>query len=180
MLGWWRRLRCPVGKDSKSDEGKAVQRNARPPFSKWYTYGDHRYRYQGERVDVAFTDPQTGKEKLIVDNNGRICHFPGVVKEEFWVKELTNPNALKPVVRFRSEFGVFDDERYYMHWQVQPDGRYWADEDGFGWESDSEIVLQALIDRKGNFMGPFRIYSVDNKVYGEEQYGENKDTNEDE
>ena len=49
-------------------------------------------------------------------------------------------------------------------WTVQPDGRYWADEDGFGMEDD-EINLYAYVDDDGNFSSKFRIYGVGKKKF---------------
>ena len=51
----------------------------------------------------------------------------------------------------------------------QPDGFYWADEDGFGAENDSEIVLYADLDAKGVFKGPFRIYSIKGRRVEEDE-----------
>ena len=162
LCNLWKKW-ATVGKDS------TIRQNEEPktqgPFSRWHTYGAHLYRREGERADVIFTNPQTGAKRVIVDNNGRILHFPGIEQEAFWTKELGNPNALKPVVRFRSEFEACGDGRYCMHWQVQPDGRYWADEDGYGWESDAEIILKAYLDRDGRFTGPFHIEQVGEKKY---------------
>ncbi|MDO4326855.1 MAG: hypothetical protein Q4E24_12610 [bacterium] len=35
----------------------------------------------------------------------------------------------------------FCNEKYSMLWQIQLDGRYWADEDGFGMTSDSAACI---------------------------------------
>ena len=51
------------------------------------------------------------------------------------------------------------DGRFILGFMVQPDGRYWEDEDGFGGESDEEIWLYALLDDKGNYLSGF----TDNK-----------------
>lgn len=130
------------------------------PFTAFYTHGAHRYRRPGERVDVSFVDPQTGVSRRIIDNMGNICNFPGMIKEESWVRKVASKKYLKPVVRFRASFEKWDAENYIMLWEIQPDGRYWADEDGFGMENDEEITLYAFINQKGEFKGPFRIYRV--------------------
>ena len=136
----------------------------RYPFTRWYTYGNHRYRYEGQRADVEFVSEATGKRVLLVDNNGFIRSFPGIVKGD-WTKLLTTRKYLLPQVRFRSDFQKYDDEHYMMIWQIQPDGRYWADDDDFGIEDDVEIRLYALIDKDGKFEGPFRVYNAGNKPY---------------
>lgn len=42
-----------------------------------------------------------------------------------------------------------------FHWIVQPDGRYWADDGGFGMENDVEIELCAKFNKEGIFVTPF-------------------------
>lgn len=134
------------------------------PFTRWYTHGDHMYRYSGERADVEFVNETTGKRVLLVDNKGIIQNFPGIVKGE-WTTALTTKYYLHPQVRFRSDFEKRDDETYMMIWQVQPDGRYWADDGDFGMENDLEVRLYALIDNDGNFKGPFEIYNIGDKSF---------------
>ncbi len=135
------------------------------PFTQWCTFGNHQYRTHKEDPTVEFVDKKTGKRKLIVDFYGRIHNFPGIVEEECWVKYLTSKRNLMPIIRFRTDFEKYDDEKYIMIWEIQPDGRYWGDDDGFGMENDEEICLYAFIDKNGDFMGPFKIYSVGNKIF---------------
>ena len=47
-----------------------------------------------------------------------------------------------------------------MLWEIQPDGRYWEDEDGFGGTSDAEVTLYTFLDENGDFTGPFRVYRI--------------------
>ena len=51
--------------------------------------------------------------------------------------------------------------------QVQPDGMYWQDEDGYRGTSDEEVRLYTFLDSKGNFTGPFQIYNVGCRKYYE-------------
>lgn len=135
------------------------------PFTRVTTFGAHRYRIAGERCEVSFVNQKTGESRRIVDNRGIIRNFPGIVKEDCWMKKLTNKRCLSPVVRFRTSFEKWDTTRYIMLWQIQPDGRYWADDDGFGMEDDEEITLYSFIDQNGKFMGPFQIYRVGDTRY---------------
>ena len=138
------------------------------PFTRWVTFGRHIYRKPGDREDVVFVDPVSGRRKIIVDYDGSIRNFPGIVEEERWMKALISRRYLAPVIRFRTVFEVSaeqeDGERpYRMIWGIQPDGRYWEDEDGFGAEKDLEIRLYADLDKNGDFLGPFRVYNVGSK-----------------
>ena len=55
-------------------------------------------------------------------------------------------------------FGVneFEDGVAYVSWTLQTDGRYYADEDGFGMEDDDEINFYAFIDTQANILIPFQ------------------------
>lgn len=45
-----------------------------------------------------------------------------------------------------------------IEWQLNPDGRYYADSDGYGMTDDQEITLYGYIDRNGRLVGKFRYY----------------------
>lgn len=130
-----------------------------------YTYGMHRYRREGEDATVYYIDPALGVKRKVVDSQGNILGFPGIEKEDFWVSQIESPGALKGQVRFRSDFEKCGDGRWAMLWQVQPDGRYWGDDDGFGMEHDVEIYLYSILNERGEFAEPFRIYSMGMKEY---------------
>ena len=122
------------------------------------------YRRRGEAAEIIFENTGLGIRKTIVDDSGHITGFPGVAHPEL-LSCYTNAFMMH-TVRFRSEM-LFIDGHYIFIWQVQPDGQYWEDEDGFGRTSDDEIDLYSPIDESGGFMDPFRIYSVGiNKLYG--------------
>ncbi len=60
-----------------------------------------------------------------------------------------------PATRFVIYVSKFVDGVCRFSWLVQPDGRYWMDEDGFGMEPDDEVWLYALINEEGQFITPF-------------------------
>lgn len=121
-----------------------------PPLTQWETFG------RGE--PVYFIDESRGIQKPIVDLNGNICNFPGFAQEDLWVSQV-DPCYLKPLIRFCTSFERRGD-RLIMLWEIQPDGRYWEDEDGFGGTSDAEVTLYTFLDENGDFTGPFRVYSI--------------------
>lgn len=132
------------------------------------TFGMHPYRSADEDSSVFFVDENRGIRKMIIDSLGNIQNFPGIIKEEFWVKEVA-PNYLKQQVRFRSDFEKRENGWIFL-WQLQPDGWYWADEGGFGAENDSEVVLYTYLDLNGDFTGPFRIYKLGNAGYSMDRF----------
>lgn len=123
---------------------------------------------RGEDCSICFVDENRGVRKVIVDSSGVIQNFPGIVKEDFWVKEVA-PNFLKEQVRFRSEFEKRENGWIFL-WQMQPDGMYWADDSGFGADNDLEVVLYTYLDLNGDFTGPFRIYKMDSRGYSMDRF----------
>lgn len=132
------------------------------------TFGMHPYRSVDEDSSVFFVDENRGIRKMIIDSFGNIQNFPGIIKEDFWIKHVA-PNYLKQQVRFRSDFEKRENG-WIFKWQLQPDGWYWADEGGFGAENDWEVVLYTYLDLNGNFTGPFRIYQLDDTGYSLDRF----------
>lgn len=50
-----------------------------------------------------------------------------------------------------------------VRWQINPDGRYWMDEDGYGMTRDVEVELQGYINKEGKVVGKFRLLSDKDK-----------------
>lgn len=136
---------------------------AEPHWSVHYTYGMHLYRSANEDSTVYYIDAARGIHKMIVDKFGNIQNFPGFQNVDELAK-LVEPRYLKPLIRFRTDFEKRND-RFIMLWQIQPDSRYWGDDDGFGMEGGPEVELYAFLDEKGNFDGPFRLYEVGSQRY---------------
>ena len=55
---------------------------------------------------------------------------------------------------------IFKDKKglYRVEWTVQPDGRYYADEDGYGMTDDEEIIIHGYIDAQARVIGKFKLY----------------------
>ena len=138
-------------------------KNNGPQLSQWTTFGNHLYRRMGEVAAVEFVNEEYGIRKLIVDDNGYIQNYPGLENSEEWLDAWESKRALEPQIRFRTDFERMEDNTILMVWEIQPDGRYWEDENGFRGESDLEILLYTYLDEKGNFTAPFRAYKIGNE-----------------
>ena len=132
-----------------------------PTLNMWYTYGRHRYYSAGEPVEVVFTNARKGILRVIVDDRGMIRDFPGIEDLEKIAPMIEN-GSMEPKVRFRTDFQRCENG-IMMLWQIQPDGRYWEDDDGFGMEHDMEIYLYSVLNEEGRFTAPFRLYRVNGK-----------------
>lgn len=90
--------------------------------------------------------------RKITDANGYFIDFPGVVDGE-WQEDLKS--EFRPQMKFMFSWNSFKNGLLEFFWTVQPDGRYYADDDGFGMEDDVEIRLKSHLDKNGDFTEPF-------------------------
>lgn len=91
--------------------------------------------------------------RCIVNGDGNIENFPGIEEGE-WIKELEF--SLNNKTQFRFWIHAYKDGKASVEWTLQPDGRYFADEDGFGAENCEEITLHSYLDTNGAFTEPFK------------------------
>lgn len=115
---------------------------------------------------VIFTNEKKNIHKQIIDCDGNILEFPGVEYTDVLKAELGR-RVIEPVVKYEAKFEKLDDGRLIMVWTVRPDGRYWMDSWGFGAEDYESLSLYTYIDLDGNFMVPFKLYSIGYKFYGD-------------
>ena len=100
-----------------------------------------------------------------MDDKGNILDFPGFTHEKL-IKVLARKNRVAPVIEYRTYFREEPESGLYrMEWTIQPDGRYWEDEYGYGRNADEEIILYAYLNNSGCFITPFRIYSFGGEEY---------------
>lgn len=93
-------------------------------------------------------------KRCIVDKSG-IIQNPLGIEEGEWIKELEIP-LMGMKTRFRFWIYAYENGKATVEWTLQPDGRYFADEDGFGAERFDEITLYSSIDTNGVFTEPFK------------------------
>lgn len=128
-----------------------------PELSAWYYSSGN---------PVVFTSASGERTKTIVSADGAIVDFPGI---EAWAEQRTRDIFEgKPPERYLDygiKFNRCSSEMFTVYWTVQPDGRYWADEDGFGMTNDEETVLFTHLDGEGRFTGPFRLHHTGIRYY---------------
>lgn len=150
-------------KKLSSGETSAAEEQG-PALSQYFTFGAHLYRRRGQVAEVIFTHKARHITKTIVDDDGYICDFPGFDEPEEIKKHLESGNLPNPIIRFRTDFEREPDGLFLMIWEIQPDGCYWEDEDGFGGTSDAEVCLYSHINELGCFTEPFRLYKIGAKT----------------
>ncbi|MBE5956912.1 MAG: hypothetical protein E7253_10720 [Lachnospiraceae bacterium] len=88
----------------------------------------------------------------ITDKWGYFLEFPGTLPGS-WKSKLAG--GFEEAMNFVFSAGKMEEGRFRLGWMVQPDGRYYADEDGFGEEPDEEIWLYAYVSKEGRFLTDF-------------------------
>ena len=87
------------------------------------------------------------KAYTVVDNDGSLVSF---TKDDIdWdsVGELeNNHNAYSLKACYYFGIGEYKDGKACVHWMLYPDGRYFADEDGFGMKDNDEVNVCGVID----------------------------------
>lgn len=123
-------------------------------FSQRVVFGN---RFPNESSEIVFVNRAEHIRRKIVDRKGVILNFPGA--------EGGGMEDVEPQIRFRTSIETTPSGRFYMLWEVEPDGRFWGDEGGFGMEDDEETRLYAFIDDEGRFEGKFKLYNCGTTKY---------------
>ena len=157
LSGLWRALFGKPSEPSRKGTGSTSKEPRFPLGDGYYwEWNDVSNGYGGYReVDVYLynlNDPTF--RRCIVDGSGHIRAFPGFEKGA-WIKDLEFP--LDNMVRFVFRIYGYKNGKALVSWTLQPDGRYFEDEDGFGAEHCEEICLYSYLDKEGKFTKPFSI-----------------------
>ena len=110
------------------------------------------------------------KPRYLIDNEAETaCEFMDsdyclltiTADDIAWETIETLPAQLKERARtlnayFPTIIRGYHDGVAEVKWQINPDGRYYMDSDGYGMTDDEEETLYGYIDRKGKPLGKFR------------------------
>ena len=102
----------------------------------------------------------TGKIRKLSTANGNLLVDDSDIDYDAIAQESENGigNAQSKVIRYAglNRWDGFKDGLCAISWMLYPDGRYFADEDGFGMEDNDEEEVYAIIDTDLNIVEPFR------------------------
>lgn len=113
--------------------------------------------YGGYKVVNAYllkTGDPTFK-RCIINQAGYIQNFPGF-KDRSWEKRLDVPSCAERVM-FAFWIFPYQNGKALVRWLIQPDGRYFEDEDGYGAEHCDEIEMYSALNEDGQFTEPFAL-----------------------
>lgn len=105
-------------------------------------------------------DQRAGEAYRLIDPSNRLTRITLSEVSLYKLSDLPSKaynrartlNATYPVTISR-----FENDRATMTWQINPDGAYFMDADGYGMTDDEEISLRTTIDRRGFAMFPFEL-----------------------
>ena len=121
--------------------------------------GDGMAFFFGDNRELYIANTQTGKirkvsteESLLVNDNE--IDIEAIAK----VCENGLHNAKSKAIRYEgvNRWDGYKNGMCAITWTLYPDGRYFADSDGFGMEDNDEEVVYAIIDTDLNIVEPFR------------------------
>ncbi len=121
--------------------------------------GDGMAFFFGDNRELYIANTQTGKirkvsteESLLVNDNE--IDIKAIAK----VCENGLHNAQSKAIRYAgvNRWDGYINGMCAITWTLYPDGRYFADSDGFGMEDNDEEVVYAIIDTDLNIVEPFR------------------------
>ena len=121
--------------------------------------GDGMAFFFGDNRELYIANTQTGKirkvsteESLLVNDND--IDIEAIAK----VCENGLHNAQSKAIRYEgvNRWDGYKNGMCAITWTLYPDGRYFADSDGFGMEDNDEEVVYAIIDTDLNIVEPFR------------------------
>ena len=140
-----------------------------------YTESDFQRMGLNENMEVLkFLFGQYWKPRFLLDHNTKTayewmdanCRLVNVSDDDIkWDSLKGLPEHLLERVRNRnasypSFFYQFEDGISEVRWQLNPDGRYWMDNDGYGMTDDEEINIYGMMDTSCNMVIPFQM--IDN------------------
>lgn len=159
-----------------------------PEYQKYFRIED-----VGEGMSLAEeVIMQYWKPRYLMDNNTKCAYEFLNVNEKFrtvttddidWDSLKGLPEeAIQRAREFDAHYPTrvrkFENGVAQVSWQLNPDGMYFMDEDGYGMTDDDEVEIYGFIDRKGRVLVKFRHINEDwNQLKAMKQEAENKVAN---
>lgn len=124
-----------------------------------YMIGEGMAFFGHSRGPLFIANTKTNKIKQLVDEDGKVVGF---TKDDIDYESLEgientwDAYQMKVDYAGMGRYSDFQDGKCCLYWMLYPDGRYFADEDGFGMEDNEEVEIYCIIDKDFNVLEPFR------------------------
>lgn len=134
------------------------QQNSKSNFYCW-RLSDNILLFKNNNRDnkqILFVNTSTEKVYELIGCNGNFRTFKQKDINFDLINSLENSHDAHRLLA-NYYFGVYDfkDGVAMVQWTLYPDGRYFADEDGYGAEDNDEVNVYAFIDENSNILIPF-------------------------
>ena len=124
-----------------------------------YEWGENILRVFDKESNGYLVNTKTGKARLI-DSYGFLVGFSDDEIDFATIDELEHSHNAHPRRIAYAGIGRHDDCQngiFALCWMLYPDGRYFADEDGFGMEDNDELTVYCVMDDNLNVIRPFTV-----------------------
>ena len=150
-------------------EGRDVYCKGHPELEKrvGYTIGEGIAMFGISWGPLYIVNLKTGEMKQLIDDQRKVVGF---TEDDFdWEKleAIEHRRCLDDKVVAYSGLHRYSNYRNgvcCISWMLYPDGRYFADEDGYGMEDNDEENIYCFIDRHFNVLIPFQPMDDDERL----------------
>lgn len=121
-----------------------------------YNIGENMAVYSGEGKSFTVINKKTGEARMFVSANGELLAAENEINFEAIKRDCPNFNGCKVVEYWFGRYSNFKNGICALCWTISPDGRYFADEDGYGMEDNDEEMVYCIINKKMEIIVPFQ------------------------
>lgn len=121
-----------------------------------YNIGENMAVYSGEGKSFTVINKKTGEARMFVSASGELLAAGNEINFDAIKRECPHFNGYKVVEYWFGRYSNFKNGLCALCWTIFPDGRYFADEDGFGMEDNDEEKVYCIINKKMEIIVPFQ------------------------
>ena len=121
-----------------------------------YDIGENMAVFSGEGRSYTIINKGTGKTRQLVSEDGSLLVTDNEIDSDAIYKGCPDFNVCKSFLYWFCRYDNFRNCVYSICWPVNPDGRYFADEDGFGMEANNEENAYCIINKDLEIIVPFQ------------------------
>lgn len=139
-------------------DGSKAFSHGHPDLRVGYAIGEGMAMFGKPCGPLYIANTETNEVKQLVDKDG---HVVGFGDQDFDWEKLKGVEHRRCLDNMQADYGGmgrYSDFRNgicCIYWMLYPDGRYFADEDGYGMEDNEEENIYCIIDRHLNVLFPF-------------------------
>ena len=121
-----------------------------------FDIGENMAVVNDEGKSFTIINMETGKTRQFVSESGSLLVDDSDIDFNTIEKGCPNFNGCKIVRYWFGRYSDFQNGVCAICWTVYPDGRYFADEDGYGMEDNNEENVYCIINKDLEIIVPFQ------------------------